>query len=126
MPVENAETPDAAHGVTVMDRVADAVRHATHLSHEARLAKSIASDARDEAAHTARRLVRRARRGAETLIDVKNDAAVYIRRRPLVSVGVAAGTGLFIGLAAGWIGSRAARRRVDARPVDEWKDETGE
>jgi hypothetical protein len=86
----------------------------------------MAIDARDEAAYAARRLVKRARRGAEALMDFQNEAAYYVKRRPLVSVGVAAGTGLLVGAVAGWIGSQISSRRRDAAAVDDWKAEVGE
>ena len=125
--IENAETSERTAGAaTVIDRVADAVRHAAHVSHKARLASSIAKDTGEEAVYAAKRFAKRIRRGADTLNDVKDDAMYYVKQRPFASVGMAAGTGLLVGFAAGWIGSRLVARRRNDGGADDWTEEVGQ
>jgi ElaB/YqjD/DUF883 family membrane-anchored ribosome-binding protein len=94
----------------VSDRITDGVRHAAHLSHQVRLMKSMARDAGEEGVYAAKRLVRRVRHGVERLQDFRNEAAYRVKREPLKALGIAAGAGLAIGLAFGWIAGRTARR----------------
>jgi glycerol-3-phosphate dehydrogenase len=52
----------------VADRIVDAVQHAAHVSHEARLVKSLAYDAIEDGAHEAKRAVKKSvQRGIEKL-----------------------------------------------------------
>ena len=115
-----AETPDVA--ASVKDRVVDAARHATHLSHEVRLAQSIAADAIEDGIHYARRAaVTSARRGAERLDDLREEAAHRIKRAPLASVTLVAGAGLLLGGALGYLCGRfsaSARERRRILEVD--------
>ena len=63
----------------------------------------------DNGVQEARRAAERAvRRGIEKLEDLKEEGVHYVKRNPLKSVAVAAGTGLMLGLVAGWI----VRRRI--------------
>ncbi len=96
-------------------RMADAARHAAHLSHEARMVKSLAEDAIEDGVHKAKRAVKSVRRGIERLQDIKDGATYYVKRRPLKIIAVAAGLGLVAGFAAGLIAasSRAARTDTD-------------
>lgn len=92
-----------------MDAAVDAVRRAAHLSHEARLFKSLAEDALEDGVHRTKRLMKGARRRAEQLRDVR-DAAVYcVKRQPLQAVGASFGAGVAVGLAAAWL---LLRRRL--------------
>jgi ElaB/YqjD/DUF883 family membrane-anchored ribosome-binding protein len=95
--------------------MADAARHAAHLSHEARMVRSAAEDAIEDGVHRARRAVKSVRRGIEQLQDIKDEAAYYVKRRPLSTIAMAAGLGLMAGVAAGLI---AARRRADRTDTD--------
>jgi len=95
---------------TMSDRIADAVRQATHLSHEARLVASMAKDAGEDGVHAAKRLVKHVRRTAESLEDVRDDAAYYVRRQPFKAVGIAAGAGLLLGVAVGWAAGKVVHR----------------
>lgn len=112
MPATNTETNEVAQEPTAADRIADAVRHASHFSHEARLLRSMARDAGEEGVHAARRAIRRARRGVEALEDFRDEAAHYVKRQPFKAVGIAAGVGLLAGVAVTWIGRRVGRRKA--------------
>jgi ElaB/YqjD/DUF883 family membrane-anchored ribosome-binding protein len=101
---------------TLSDCIADAAQHAPHLSHEARLAKSIVKDAVEDGIHAARRALKSARRSVEQLEDYKDDAVHYVKRRPVKSAVIAATSGLAIGLVFGWV---VGRRRRNARSVSE-------
>jgi ElaB/YqjD/DUF883 family membrane-anchored ribosome-binding protein len=110
MPVANTETTDVTPVPTVADRMADAVRHAAHVSHEARLATSMARDVGEEGVHAARRVIKRVRRrGVEALEDFREEAAHYVKRQPFRAVGIAAGVGLLVGVVVGGIGARLGR-----------------
>jgi len=102
---EERETP------SVSDRMADAARHAAHLSHEARAAKSLVEDTIEDGVHAARRAVKSVRRGIERLEDARDEGIHSVKRRPLTAVAVAAGAGLMLGLAAGWIARRFSSDR---------------
>ena len=105
-----SETPETASSVSVPDRAIDACRQAAHLSHEARLLKSLATDAIDDGVHAAKRAIKSVRRSVEELGDLKEEAAHRVKRQPLKAVGVALGVGLVLGLAVGWIGWRLGQR----------------
>jgi ElaB/YqjD/DUF883 family membrane-anchored ribosome-binding protein len=94
---------------SVRDRVLDAARQAAHVSHEAKLLKSIATDAVDDGIHAAKRAIRNVRRSVERVEDFKDEAAHSIRRQPLKSIAIAAGVGLAVGALAGWCGARLGR-----------------
>jgi ElaB/YqjD/DUF883 family membrane-anchored ribosome-binding protein len=111
MAVAETGATDVVQHPPITDRIADAVRHATHLSHEARLVTSLARDAGEEGVHAAKHLLKRVRRTAEHVEDLKDDAAYYVKRRPFEAVGIAASVGLLLGIAVGWIGGRFGQRR---------------
>jgi ElaB/YqjD/DUF883 family membrane-anchored ribosome-binding protein len=111
MSVANTETTEVAQEPTVADRIADAVRHAAHFSHEARLVTSMARDAGEEGVHAAKRAIKHARRrGVEALEDLKEEAAHYVKRQPFKALGLAFGVGLQLGLLMAWVGGRLGRR----------------
>jgi ElaB/YqjD/DUF883 family membrane-anchored ribosome-binding protein len=91
---------------TLTDRIADAVRDTAHFSHKARLVKSVAKDAGEDGVHAAKRLMKRARRMAKELEDVRDEAAYYVKRQPFKVVVIAACAGLLFGVAIGWIGGK--------------------
>jgi ElaB/YqjD/DUF883 family membrane-anchored ribosome-binding protein len=111
MNLSNAEPASETAASSVADRVADTVRHVAHLSHEARLMKSMARDAGEEGVHAAKRVIRRVQRGVERIEDLGDDAVHVVKHRPLMAVGAAAGIGLAIGVVVGWIGRAGAHRR---------------
>jgi ElaB/YqjD/DUF883 family membrane-anchored ribosome-binding protein len=106
-----AEVPPAERSAAVGQFAADAVRAAAHLSHDARLLKSIAADAVEDGVHAAKRTYKIAVRRFE---DVSDQAATRIRRQPFKALGVALGAGLLVGAAGGWLmrtlAARSARR----------------
>ena len=116
MPVANTETTGVGEKPSTADRIADAVRQAAHFSHEARLMKSMARDAGEEGVHAAKRAMRQVKRGFETLEDMKDDAAHYVKRQPFKAVGIAAGVGLLAGVVFGWIGRRVSQRACGIEP----------
>ena len=102
-----SEKPNAA------DRLADAARHAAHISHQARLVTSVACDAIEDSAHEAKRAAKQfVQRGIERLEDTKDEGVHYVKRQPLKAIAMAAGVGLMIGMAAGWITSRFSQQRA--------------
>ena len=110
MPIATPETQDVVQPPTVKNRIVDAARHAAHFSHEARLAKSIAQDAIEDGVHAAKRALKRVQRGVETLQDVKDETARYVKRQPLKAVGAGVGLGLLVGAGLVWIGARLVKR----------------
>jgi len=89
--------------VSLRDRVADAGRQTAHFSHEARLLKSLATDAVEDGVHAAKRAIKH---GVVELEDLKDEAVHRVRRQPLRAVGFAVGVGLVVGVAVGWISRR--------------------
>ena len=112
MPVVDKETRDLVEPPTVKDRIVDTARQAAHLSHEVRLAKSVARDAIEDGVHAAKRALKRVQRGVESLEDAKTETARYVKRQPFKTVGLATGVGLLVGACAGWMGARFACRQA--------------
>jgi ElaB/YqjD/DUF883 family membrane-anchored ribosome-binding protein len=88
---------------SISSRLAAAARRAGHVSHEARMVRSLAEDAIEEGVHKAKRTVRTVRRGIERLQDIRDEGIHYVKRRPVASVALAAGIGLVAGVAAGLV-----------------------
>jgi ElaB/YqjD/DUF883 family membrane-anchored ribosome-binding protein len=87
--------------------------HAAHISHEARLVKSLACDAIEDGAHEAKRAVTKSvQRGIERLEDIKDEGVHYVKRQPLKAIAMAAGVGLMVGIAAAWITGRLRQQRA--------------
>jgi ElaB/YqjD/DUF883 family membrane-anchored ribosome-binding protein len=97
------EAREMAEAPSFRERVVDACRQAGHLSHEARLLKTIAEDAIEDGVYEAKRAVKSMGRQLEGLSD---EAAYRVKRQPLQAVGV----GLVFGLGIGWVASRLSRR----------------
>jgi ElaB/YqjD/DUF883 family membrane-anchored ribosome-binding protein len=111
MAVDTRETPELATP-SLDDRLADATRQAAHVSHEARMVRSMAEDAVEEGVHRAKRAAKSAyRRGIETLEDAKAEGRHYVKRHPFAAIGAAALVGLMTGLTAGWLAGRRGRRQ---------------
>jgi ElaB/YqjD/DUF883 family membrane-anchored ribosome-binding protein len=102
--------PDTTLGRAV-DAAVDTVRHATHLSHEAQLLKTVAADIVEDGVYAAKRALKKARRVTERAADLRDQAEYRIKREPFKFVGLAFGIGIPIGLILAWAGARAARRR---------------
>ena len=64
MPSATIETSEEASKPSVRDRVVDACRQTAHLSHEARLLKSLATDAVEDGVHAAKRAITSVKRGS--------------------------------------------------------------
>lgn len=107
MATATLNTPAVEAGATLRERVVDTARRMAHLSHEARLFKSVASDAVDSGAYQARRAVTRARRGLD---DARDEVAHRIKRAPMTAVGTAFGAGVCIAAATGALAWMMARR----------------
>jgi ElaB/YqjD/DUF883 family membrane-anchored ribosome-binding protein len=103
------ESPAEAHALR--DRAADALRHATHMSHEARLLKSMASDAVEDGVYAARRAVKNVQRRLHDAGDLRDTAVYKVKRNPLGALGVAFGAGLLFGTVAGWLLGRPCGRQ---------------
>ena len=102
----------------VANRIVDATTCATHLAHEAQFAKSMIQDTVEDKIYAAKRALRLARRRIEQLDDYKDDVVRYVKRRPLVSTGIALASGLMVGVAFGWV--------IAHRRQDESRDRLGE
>jgi ElaB/YqjD/DUF883 family membrane-anchored ribosome-binding protein len=111
MSVDTVEAPERERP-SVTDRIVDAARRAAHLSHEARLVKSVAEDAIENSMHTAKRSIKSVRRGIEKLEDLRDEGIHYVKRQPLKTVAVSVGAGLIVGLMAGWFIGRVGSRRA--------------
>jgi len=97
------DTSEAPGNTNRRERIVDVCRQAAHLSHEARLLKSLATDAIEDGVHAAERAITLAKRRAEKLADFKDEAVHRVRRQPLRALGIALGAGLVLGVAVGWI-----------------------
>jgi ElaB/YqjD/DUF883 family membrane-anchored ribosome-binding protein len=98
---------------TLADRIVDAVRHGSHVSHRARLATSMAKDAAEDGIHAAKRALKSAQRSVERLEDYTDDTARCVKRQPLTAVTITLASGLAIGFLCGWA---IGRRRADVHP----------
>ena len=87
----------------------DAVRHAAHFAHEARLVKSLAADAVDEAVHASKQACKTVRRQAQGLVDMRYDVEHQIRREPLKAMGLTFGVGMILGVATGLVCHRCGK-----------------
>jgi ElaB/YqjD/DUF883 family membrane-anchored ribosome-binding protein len=113
MAVATAEAQDTVQPSTVKDRIVDAARRAAHVSHEVRLAKSVARDTIEDGVYAAKRAFKRVQRGVQTMEDVKDETARYVKRQPFMAVGIATGVGVLIGACVGWFGARVVNRSPD-------------
>jgi ElaB/YqjD/DUF883 family membrane-anchored ribosome-binding protein len=112
MSAAGIQTPESEKP-NVADRIVDAARHAAHISHEARLVKSLACDAIEDGAHEATRTVTKSvQRGIERLEDIKDEGVHYVKRQPLKAIAMAVGVGLMVGMAAAWITGRFRQQRA--------------
>ena len=103
------ENPGVTRDPITKDRVVDGCREAAHLSHEAKLLKSLAKDTIEEAVHAVKVGFRR---NARRLEDLKDDATTQVRRRPLAALGAAFGVGVGLGAVAVWMTRAVTRRRT--------------
>jgi ElaB/YqjD/DUF883 family membrane-anchored ribosome-binding protein len=106
MAVATVETQDTVQPPTVKDRIVDAVRRVAHVSHEVRLAKSVARGTIEDGVYAAKRALKRVQRGVETMEYVKDGTARYVKRQPFTALGIAAGVGVLVGACVGWFSTR--------------------
>jgi ElaB/YqjD/DUF883 family membrane-anchored ribosome-binding protein len=110
MATATADPASLAPPSTLRERVVDTARRVAHMSHEARMLKSVATDAVEDGMYKVRRAVTTARRDID---DARDDATHRIKQQPLKSVGLAFGVGVGVGLATtavAWLALRACRR----------------
>jgi hypothetical protein len=98
------ERLETAMKPSVTDCALDKVRQAAHLSHEAKLLKSLTVDAIEGSVHAAKVGLKRSARQLE---DLKDETVTRVRRRPLRFLFAAFGIGVGLGLAAGLLKPRA-------------------
>lgn len=96
--------------LTIRDRIADALANATHLSHEVRLVKSMATDAVEDATRAAKRTLKRRR---EDAADFKDEIIHRVKRQPVRAITLAAGVGALVGIAVGWLARGSCTDRQD-------------
>lgn len=101
-----ATEPATMGWATVRERAADALHQAAHVSHEARLLKTLATDAVEDGLHSAQSTIKRAR---QTAFDARDEVTHRVTREPLKTVALAFGAGALLGLVIGW-----TRRRRSA------------
>lgn len=95
-----------ADPLTASDRVADVIGRAAHVAHEARVLKTIAADAVEDAVHAARRAATRTGRDIE---EWRETAAYRIKKAPFLALAIAAGAGLLVGAVCGRWGRRTSQ-----------------
>jgi ElaB/YqjD/DUF883 family membrane-anchored ribosome-binding protein len=76
--------------------VVDAARRAAHVSHEARLIKSLATDAVEDAVHATNQAIKTAKRRMQNLADRRYEVAHRIRQEPFKAIGIAFGAGVLL------------------------------
>ena len=103
MATATVDTPKDMAG-TLQDRAVDALRHVAHASHEAKLFKTLAVDAVEDGVHAAKRAIKR---GAQDVVDLKDEAVIRVKRQPLKAVGLAFGVGIAVGAIVGFVGAKA-------------------
>ena len=111
METSSTDTIETKPRPSTADRITDAVRHAAHLSHKARLMTSLGRDAAEEKIYTVRRAIRR---GVGALHDAQDEAALDVKRQPFKSLALAFGAGLQLGVLIAWLTGRQ-RGRADAQ-----------
>lgn len=109
------EIPEVERALSDRYCATDAARHAAHISHEARLVKSLVTDAVEDGVHAAKRAMKSVGRRVEELGDLKDEAAYRVKRQPIKAIGVAAGIGLVVGVTIGWIGARLGNGTASTR-----------
>ncbi len=108
MSTATPDTPDT----TRRDKAADAIRHATHASHEVQLLKSLAGDAVEDGMYAVRRAYKTVRRRLHEAGDLRDEAIYRVKRDPLRAIGAAFGAGLLLGAATGLLIARRPRRQT--------------
>jgi ElaB/YqjD/DUF883 family membrane-anchored ribosome-binding protein len=76
------------------------------LAEEARMLKTLASDAVEDGLHAAHRSIRQAR---QTAMDARDELTYRVKREPLNALAIVFGLGAVIGLGMGFLCRRARR-----------------
>jgi ElaB/YqjD/DUF883 family membrane-anchored ribosome-binding protein len=97
-----------ADPLTASDRVADVIGRAAHVAHEARVLKTIAADAVEDAVHAARRAATRTGRDIE---EWRETAAYRIKKAPFLALAIAGAAGLLLGVVCGRWGRCASQQK---------------
>ena len=105
------DAPKVEKEPSIRERAVDAARQMAHVSHEARLLKSLAADAVEDGVHAAKHAIKSVQRRVEGLGDLRDEAAYRVKRQPFKAVGIAVGVGLVLGVAVGWIGARFGKAK---------------
>jgi ElaB/YqjD/DUF883 family membrane-anchored ribosome-binding protein len=82
----------------IRTQVVGAARRFAHVSHEARLIKSLATDAVEDAVHATNHAIKTAKRRVQDLADRRYEVAHRIRQQPFKAIGMAFGAGVFLGV----------------------------
>lgn len=89
---------------SVADRVKNSARSATDFAREASHLKARAADVLEDGLHDARRTLKR---GMHELEDLRDEAVVHVRKKPLAAMGATFLAGLTLGMALGWTAKAA-------------------
>lgn len=87
---------------------ADAVRQAEHVAHEASRLKAVAAEAIEDGVRATKRAVTH---GLHDLDDLRDSATYRIKRAPLMTVAMAFGVGILLGVVVGQVTRKAAPDR---------------
>ena len=87
---------------------ADAVRQAEKVAHEASRLKAVAAEAVEDGVRATKRAITH---GLHDLGDLGDSAAYRIKRAPLMTVGLAFGVGILLGVVVGHVTRKAAPDR---------------
>ena len=90
-------------------KIMDAARGAAHFAHEARLVKTLASDALDDAVYASKQMSKGLKRRMQDLADRRHELAHQVRREPFKAIGLAFGTGILLGAVTGAVCATACR-----------------
>jgi hypothetical protein len=93
---------------TLRELAVDTLRGAAHLSHEARLLKTLATDAAEDAVHSAQRTIKR---GRQTALDARDEAIYRVKREPIKAMAWVFGAGAVFGLVFGLACPRGRTRK---------------
>lgn len=87
---------------------ADAVRQAEHLAHEASRLKAVAAEAVEDGLRATKRAITH---GLHDLDDLRDAATYRVKKAPLMTVGLAFGAGILLGVVMGQVTRKAAPDR---------------
>lgn len=106
MAVTAVENPIADAKPSIRDRIAEAARHATQISHEARQLKAVAVDAVEDGLGAARQVLGSVQRRVEHAAECRTDVITRLKRQSWKGVGAALAVGVAAGVAVLWLARR--------------------